>query len=207
MVPPPGLEPGSGDYKSPALTFVLRGSGRRGRRSSRLPPPGDGALGRTRTAGTRFRRAVLYPLSYEGVEEMVSHGGYHVVEDLAYDQRDQRDAQAAHRDDLLVIHVPTPSPSVEKEGSLPGRHGGASFSLECLQSRFERVHAGAPLHSTTSSRSSGRRRSCSGWRSRSCWRGRGSCRPSRPSARCRRGCRLASRRSSGARRASRPASR
>ena len=39
MVPPPGLEPGSGDYKSPALTFVLRGSGRRGggRVASRHP--------------------------------------------------------------------------------------------------------------------------------------------------------------------------
>ena len=33
-----------------------------------LPCPSEiGALGRTRTSDTRFRKPVLYPLSYEGV--------------------------------------------------------------------------------------------------------------------------------------------
>ena len=67
MVPPPGLEPGSDDYKSSALTFVLRGNGRRGQGVSHFPLPGDGAPGRIRTVDTRFRRAVLYPLSYGGM--------------------------------------------------------------------------------------------------------------------------------------------
>jgi hypothetical protein len=31
-----------------------------------LPRPNDGALGLTRTADTRFRKPLLYPLSYEG---------------------------------------------------------------------------------------------------------------------------------------------
>lgn len=62
---------------------------------------------------------------------MVSHGGYHVVENLAYDQRDQRDAgqrehdqqaEATHHYDLLVVHVSPPFKSGEKEGS--PRHGG-----------------------------------------------------------------------------------
>lgn len=57
---------------------------------------------------------MLYPLSYGGVDEIVSHRGYHVVENLAYDQRDQRDAgqrehdqqaEATHHYDLLVVHV------------------------------------------------------------------------------------------------------
>lgn len=93
MVPPLGIEPRSDDYKSTALTFVLRGNGRRGWGVSRFPLPGDGAPRRTRTVDTRFRRAVLYPLSYEGIDEIISHGGYHVVENLAYDQREQHDAR------------------------------------------------------------------------------------------------------------------
>ena len=65
---------------------------------SRLSLPDDGAPGRIRTVDTRFRRAVLYPLSYEGIDEMVSHGGYHVVENLAYDQREQYDARQREYD-------------------------------------------------------------------------------------------------------------
>lgn len=123
MVPSPGLEPGSDDYKSSALTFVLRGNGRRDWRVSRFPLPGDGAPRRTRTVDTRFRRAVLYPLSYEGIDEIISHGGYHVVENIAYDQREQHDARqrehdqqakAAHHDYFFIIHV---SPFGRKEGS------------------------------------------------------------------------------------------
>ena len=66
---------------------------------------------------------MLYPLSYGGIDEMVSHGGYHVVENLAYDQREQYDARqreydqqakAARHDYLLVVHV---SPLGEKERS------------------------------------------------------------------------------------------
>ena len=41
---------------------------------------------------------MLYPLSYEGIDEMVSHGGYHVVENLAYDQREQYDARQREYD-------------------------------------------------------------------------------------------------------------
>lgn len=68
---------------------------------------------------------MLYPLSYEGIDEMVSHGGYHVVENPAYDQRDQRDAwqrehdqqaEATHHDYLLVVHVYPPFKSGEKDG-------------------------------------------------------------------------------------------
>ena len=39
LVPPLGIEPRSDDYKSPALTFVLRGNGRRGQGVSRFPYP------------------------------------------------------------------------------------------------------------------------------------------------------------------------
>ncbi len=34
---------------------------------------GDGAPGQIRTAGTRFRRAVLYPLSYGGDVAFYNH--------------------------------------------------------------------------------------------------------------------------------------
>ena len=84
MVPPLGIEPRSDDYKSTALTFVLRGNGRRVRGADHFPLPGDGAPRRTRTVDTRFRRAVLYPLSYGGVDEIVPHGGYHVGENVVY---------------------------------------------------------------------------------------------------------------------------
>lgn len=74
---------------------------------------------------------MLYPLSYGGIDEIVSHRGYHVVENPAYDQREQHDARqrehdqqakAAHHDYLLVVHVSPPFRSGEKEGS--PRHGG-----------------------------------------------------------------------------------
>ena len=33
----------------------------------------SGAPGRTRTCGTRFRKPLLYPLSYEGASELIYH--------------------------------------------------------------------------------------------------------------------------------------
>ena len=108
---------------------------------SRFLLPGDGAPGRIRTVDTRFRRAVLYPLSYEGIDEMVSHGGYHVVENLAYDQREQHDARqreydqqakAARHDYLLVVHV---SPLERKRRKPLNRHGGLPSDWRCLLSQ------------------------------------------------------------------------
>ena len=84
---------------------------------------------------------MLYPLSYEGIDEMVSHGGYHVVENLAYDQREQYDARqreydqqakAARHDYLLVVHV---SPFRRKRRKPLDRHGGLPSDWRCLLSQ------------------------------------------------------------------------
>ena len=84
---------------------------------------------------------MLYPLSYEGIDEMVSHGGYHVVENLAYDQREQYDARqreydqqakAARHDYLLVVHV---SPLGRKRKKPLNRHGGLPSDWRCLLSQ------------------------------------------------------------------------
>ena len=81
---------------------------------------------------------MLYPLSYEGVDEIVSHGGYHVVENLAYDHREQRDAgqcehdqqaEAARHDYLLVVHV---SPLGRKRRKPLDRHEGLPSDWRCL---------------------------------------------------------------------------
>lgn len=84
---------------------------------------------------------MLYPLSYEGIDEMVSHGGYHIVENLAYDQREQYDAwqrehdqqaEAARHDYLLVVHV---SPLGRKRKKPLDRHGGLPSDWRCLLSQ------------------------------------------------------------------------
>lgn len=84
---------------------------------------------------------MLYPLSYEGIDEIVSHGGYHVVENLAYDQREQHDARqreydqqakAAHHDYILVVHI---SPLRRKRRKPLGRHGGLPSDWRCLLSQ------------------------------------------------------------------------
>ena len=84
---------------------------------------------------------MLYPLSYEGIAEMVSHGGYPVVENLAYDQREQYDprqreydqqGKAARYDYLLVVHV---SPLGRKRRKPLGRHGGLPSDWRCLLSQ------------------------------------------------------------------------
>lgn len=84
---------------------------------------------------------MLYPLSYGGIDEIVSHGGYHVVENLAYDQREQHDARqreydqqakAAHHDYFLVVHV---SPLRRKRKKPLDRHGGLPSDWRCLLSQ------------------------------------------------------------------------
>ena len=84
---------------------------------------------------------MLYPLSYGGIDEIVSHGGYHVVENLAYDQCEQHDARqrehdqqakAAHHDYLLVVHV---SPLGRKRKKPLDRHGGLPSDWRCLLSQ------------------------------------------------------------------------
>lgn len=83
---------------------------------------------------------MLYPLSYEGIDEIISHGGYHVVENLAYDQREQYDARqrehdqqakAAHHDYLFIVHV---SPLGRKRKKPLDRHGGLPSDWRCLLS-------------------------------------------------------------------------
>src|SRR5699024_6058288 len=70
---------GRTSHPRPRQAQAARGSGRAGALNGRGPFSAFtavcsvGAPGRIRTADTRFRRAVLYPLSYGGVMVVVNH--------------------------------------------------------------------------------------------------------------------------------------